>query len=291
VSLSKEGARFVPDEAKVTKWVAEINRALSSGRLCGGEASKLSGKFSCCVQPYLACLHSRVRTGRLSWACQFTFRRLGRAMLYPIFKQRHARSSLVGDELRLALRWWVEALAQNMSELRPWDTRCNQKPLHLLVDARSTPPRVAAVLIQGGVLYYSDAQPSNELMQIFTKRDDNQIMSLEILSIAFGLSVFKDQLRGQNVHVHSDNTAAQHNTAKGRAKTFDHTCLVHGIWTMALELQIGLYVSRVPTKENIADDPSRERYSLLKKLGAVWKEPALHERFRDPSTWEALRPR
>ena len=104
-----------------------------------------------------------------------------------------------------------------------------------------------------------------------------------------GLSVFSDHIRGLNVHVHSDNTAAQYNTSKGRARTFDHTCLVHGIWTTAMELEIGLYVSRVPTKENIADDPSRERYCLLQRINAEHVEPALHARFTDPSAWDALR--
>lgn len=145
-----------------------------------------------------------------------------------------------------------------------------------------------------------------EVLASFASRDDNQIMSLEILSIAFGLSVFAELVRGRNVHVHSDNVGAQHCTDRGYAKTFDHTCLVHGIWfanfasfricilgplvprMRALELGTGLFVSRVPTKENLADDPSRERYSLLEMLGAVRMEPFLHHSFELAQTWNAL---
>ena len=86
-------------------------------------------------------------------------------------------------------------------------------------------------------------------------------------------------LRGRNVHIFSDNTSAEHNTSKGRAKSFDHTMMIHSIWcayafhmstyaisiyltswfdrSLALEESMGLYVSRVASKENIADDPSR----------------------------------
>lgn len=36
---------------------------------------------------------------------------------------------------------------------------------------------------------------------------------------------------------------------------------------MALELGTALYIKRVPTKDNLADDPSRERYGLLQRMG------------------------
>ena len=34
---------------------------------------------------------------------------------------------------------------------------------------------------------------------------------------------------------------------------------------MLLDLGAGMYIVRVPSKENLADDPSRERYALLAK--------------------------
>ena len=144
-----------------------------------------------------------------------------------------------------------------------------------------------------------------------------------------GLSTFAEMLRGRNCHIWSDNTAAQHNTAKGRAKSFDHCALIHGIWfvschesvscalhsvchvhrAFALEAGIGLYVSRVASKSNIADDPSRERqvrlppsmaipqrtrfpfvrYSLLASMGAKRLAPQMDKRFMNPKAWELLR--
>ena len=59
--------------------------------------------------------------------------------------------------------------------------------------------------------------------------------------------------------------------------------------TMVLELEAAMWVSRVPTKENLADDPSRERYSLIAAMiGARECPPRLDRRFARPSSWEAL---
>ena len=81
--------------------------------------------------------------------------------------------------------------------------------------------------------------------------------------------------------------------------------------TLALELGIQLYIVRVPTKDNLADDPSRERYGLLEQLGvrmfapvgdnvfvacvrllclpqAEFREPCLDPRFRDATSWDSL---
>ena len=87
----------------------------------------------------------------------------------------------------------------------------------------------------------------------------------------------------------SDNTGAEASTRKGSAKEFDHLSLVHGIWLRAAELNLELFVKRVPTKDNIADDPSRERYDLIMKLPNIVIEKAfLDDVFLLSQTWEAL---
>ena len=143
--------------------------------------------------------------------------RMGRAMLMPIFKQIRKATSEIDEELEKALRWWLTVLREDICEIRSilffifafqtitvyilmltcrrW-VESEQKPLQLLCDARSTPPRVAAVLVVDGRIEYSDFEPSKEVMRQFTRRGDNQIASLELLSIAFGFSNFARELRG-----------------------------------------------------------------------------------------------
>ena len=47
-----------------------------------------------------------------------------------------------------------------------------------------------------GRIEYADEEPSKEVMRQFKRRGDNQIASLELLSIAFGFSTFARELRG-----------------------------------------------------------------------------------------------
>ena len=47
-----------------------------------------------------------------------------------------------------------------------------------------------------------------------------------------------------------------------------------------------VYCVQVPTKENIADLPSREEYKLLEAIGAKWEKPYLADSFWRPEAWE-----
>ena len=64
ITLSPQGAAMMPDKAKVEKCFATIELALTTLTLTAGCAQKLAG--------------------RLSWATQFMFFKLGRAMIRPI---------------------------------------------------------------------------------------------------------------------------------------------------------------------------------------------------------------
>ena len=83
-------------------------------------------------------------------------------MLYPIFNQKRVRDGNVRPQLEVALKWWLDVLSQNLSETRAWH-RNKTKPVQLLCDARSTPPRVAAVLALDGKYYYSDMAPPTKV--------------------------------------------------------------------------------------------------------------------------------
>ena len=176
--------------------------------------------------------------------------------------------------LELEQHWtWSESQA-------PW--------LHLYADARGQPPRVAAVLFADGRSYFCDMEPSQQILQSFERRSDNQIMALEMLSIALGISSFSDILKGRRIVIWSDNTGAQAATSTGRAKSFDHACIAHCIWAELAKLHVQAHVERVPTDSNIADLPSRQEYELLHKIGAKEMEPKLSPVFLRPDAWESL---
>ena len=148
---------------------------------------------------------------------------------------------------------------------------------------------------RGEQTLYCDLEPSTELMAFFNERNDGQIMSLELLSIALGtpppaflhdpgvsytfcagLSTFADQIRGRKLVIWSDNKGAELSTKKGQqrvhavrtgisvgvglqgsARSFDHCCLLHCMWRHLLALHVDAWIMRVPTKENLSDLPSR----------------------------------
>ena len=189
LTLSQHGCLYRPARSKAEKCMRVIRAALDEDVLRPGDAQKLAG--------------------RLSWSTQFLFRKLGRAMIRPIFQQRFVKSGRISKQLDTSLRWWLWVLQCEIAEELPWKRQCIGKVAHLFVDARSTPPRCAAVLCVDGILHYTDGAPSARVLSRLQERADGQIMSLEILAIAVGLSTFAKELCGRSVVVYSDNRGAE----------------------------------------------------------------------------------
>lgn len=190
----------------------------------------------------------------------------------------------MSPRLRKALLWWLFVLTGGVAEKRSWK-EVDQAPVHLFCDAAGDPARLAAVLWCDGKVFYTDCAPPDEIMQNFARRADQQIMGLELLSIALGMSTFTAQCSRRRVVVHSDNTGAEAATAKGTAKQFDHCHLVHEMWTHAVMHHMALWVVRVATDVNIADAPSRFDYKALEAVGAVRVRPLLDGWCWASKTW------
>ena len=120
ITPSAEGYSCSLAKEKAQKCIQTIADALAANELQPGAARKLAG--------------------RLSWASQFIFRRLGRAMLRPIFGKGHSAAFEIDGALREALLWWLMVLQGGITETRVWQQPCDP-PLHLHVDARGVPPR------------------------------------------------------------------------------------------------------------------------------------------------------
>jgi len=71
---------------------------------------------------------------------------------------------------------------------------------------------------------------------------------------------------------------------KGSSKAWDQSKLIHEIWSLALLLKLHIWIERVPSDDNISDDPSREAYEMLdaprpRGLGASWRPARLAKIF------------
>ena len=88
--------------------------------------------------------------GRLAFAASCTFRRLGRAMIKPVYSQQYSRTGAVGSALETALRWWLHVLTMGIAEHKPW--KMPEGPvMRIYVDAASTPAHCAAVMMYAGM--------------------------------------------------------------------------------------------------------------------------------------------
>ncbi|CAK0791693.1 unnamed protein product, partial [Prorocentrum cordatum] len=266
-SFCAQGVHCEPACDKRLKWSSAIRHALECGALHQGAAKKLAGA--------------------LAWAAQRLFKRLDRAMLRPLFAHQHKRSNRIGRPLELALHWWAQVLELRLREVASWK-QGDMPAAHMFCDARSTPPRAAAVIFIDGKILFTEYAPDAALMRNFKRRRDGQIMGLEVLAVALGLSSFEERLAGRALEVFSDNSGAERSVARASARDWDHAALVRGIWSLAARMSLSMWVRRVPSKSNISDGPSREVYSLLHLLGARQVPAVLDARFHAAEAWEAL---
>ena len=253
ITTTRKGYCCRPSSDKVAKWLDCIKEALSSNCLTPGQASKLAG--------------------RLSWSCQHLFNRLGRAKLGPLFRQKYAvKPWRLSDELRCALFWWQRILEQGIAEKYKWKPPCDDI-VHIFCDAAGDPARIAAIAWDKGRAFYVDCEPPVAITQRWSDRKDQQIMGLELLSVALALSTFERLCVGRRVVIYSDNRGAECCFRNGAAKHEDHAWLVNAMWTHAVVSHMHLWIERVGSDDNWADLPSRSAYESLELIGAVECQP------------------
>ena len=244
-----------PDSAKADKWLSDIDGALESGRLCCHDAAKLAG--------------------RLSFTAQNSFFRLGRAMLRPIFQQQYKPLSQgrARPALRMALRWWRQALAHGVGQRRRLEGR--QGVVDIFCDAASTQAKMAAVLVAETGISYTVWTPDEELVGRFLQRKDKQICGLELLGALLGKQLFISPRTRRVITTHcafigiitflkdcktvrlwTDNDGGLGALVRGSAGAEDHNAIVHAVWLMAAANRIGLFVGRVSSRDNISDYPA-----------------------------------
>lgn len=143
--VDRWGFRARPSADKRAKWLERVRAALAAEELTAGAASKLAGA--------------------LSWGASHQFRRLGRAMLRPLFAHAHGRSAKLSADAMCCLRWWAEVLAHDIVETRAWAGGDERPPVVILADARGTPPNLAAVVCIDGRVEYTAWEPPGPLLR------------------------------------------------------------------------------------------------------------------------------
>ena len=218
---------------------------------------------------HLSAADAAVLAGRLSFAATKTFRRYGRAMVRPIFRQQYEPlpDGRISNELKEALEWWVEILKNEITEEVSL-VKVVKEHVVLLCDASGNNAHLAAVLVTNNGTKYVEMETPSEWKSWFTQRADKQIFGLEALAVVLGLESFRDELRDKHVSIYTDNAGVLGALTKGSTKEPDHNTMVHLLWHRIAVDKLGVWFNRVPTDDNIADGPTRRWFDALSKMCA-----------------------
>lgn len=126
-------------------------------------------------------------------------------MIRTIYAQQRASMyGTVGKAFKTSLIFFRDILVRGISETKPW-IEPRRRPCYVFVHAASKPARLAAVVCADGKSYYSDVSPPPLMVRRWKERQDNQVMSLEVLAILFALTTVAEWLREHTCVIFSDD--------------------------------------------------------------------------------------
>ncbi|KAF4647668.1 hypothetical protein FOL47_004310, partial [Perkinsus chesapeaki] len=157
--------------------------------------------------------------------------------------------------------------------------REGRRPFVVYTDAESPGNRLAGVLYcpRGGKSrdrYYSEIIPADLLSSLMPRK--NQIVALELCAAVTAINTFRDVLKGQCVWLYIDSRAAEFALIRGSSAKSDLNDMTASLWRTAASHSISIWISRVPSEQNIADGPSRRQYGdviRLARVPAKWVRP------------------
>ena len=253
VTLDTSGTPAEPAHLSVsTKRIKALSLLLESilqkSRLPPGEASSLAGK--------------------LGFALNTVFGRVGRAKLRPIFDRCHTTrfGSGLSPQLRSCLLWWLQFLHVYVSREIP--TSMSSRPL--VVSYSDGEGDKAGV----GVSIYSSLAPRplaafalipDVIRRLWSRRAGkgvyHDIFLVEAIGPLLLLCTYPEILRGSAWAHYIDNTAAQHALLRGSSSISSGDHVVGATWVAATKLDCWPYFDRVHTKSNPIDGVSRGDFS------------------------------
>ena len=80
------------------------------------------------------------------------------------------------------------------------------------------------------------------------------------------LELFGPEVRGGSLRLFVDNEGARCSIISGYTSNAWAARIVAQIWGEAARWDISLWIDRVPSKENPADHPSRDRWAMVERL-------------------------
>jgi hypothetical protein len=171
-----------------------------------------------------------------------------------------------------------------------------RRPVLLYTDGSSDvgrdPPHVVgavAIMPETGRIFYTNCPVPQEVVSDWIPSKQH-IYLVELFAGPVALDTFSDLLEERDVIHFVDNNSALGALVKGYSSKEDAIKIVAEYWLRAMKHRMLIYVDRVESKSNIADDPSRmNEFQVLPSLGATFREPVLSSLVRkegsNPELW------
>ena len=232
------------DPEKASKWSALIESFISAQSIDSNSLDKL--------------------LGRLSFATTNIFGKFARAMAKPLYDLRHSPNFVesLDAELILNLRWWLSALADNLS--RSVGTRPVFPRYIIYTDASwkssTQRGRIAAILIErqsGRIIEVLSSEAPLRVVKCFDR--SSAIYGLELFALVAAFATWQDRLAGHQVSAYVDNDPSSNGLIRGAAKfSIAHNFILR-FWQLCGRRLISVWFERVPSPVNLADLPTRFR--------------------------------
>jgi hypothetical protein len=172
-----------------------------------------------------------------------------------------------------AAQWFIAYLRD--FEPRRINAVTARRKVKIWTDAAGVTRRLAAVLWTGERWLYTVYTVSQQLWDQFLPREDDQIGMQELLAVPLALHTFQSEVSGTEALCFGDNDGVVASLIKGSNKALDTNLCVGQIWLDVNKFHIALVLARVESKANVADDPSRDRFEFLNRVGASFIEPVM----------------
>ena len=205
------------------------------------------------------------------------FGRSGIALLQPLQLGLTARYLQPGSELERCL----VALRDLISDLKPVRIplfpRMYDQPVVVLTDASfSSMSGKLGVFIWDPLTlktWYTALKVPAAFISLLQSLElkKTYICQLELVAALAAYLTFPDIVRGRLVNHFIDNDPAKSNLISGYSPHLDSARIVHQFHLEALRLDCHPWLSFVYSEDNLADDPSRFEFSLLRQLKSEYR--------------------
>ena len=259
IRWTKKALSLGLDDGKMRRWMAELDQVLLVGVLTPALAMKFVGRFL--------------------WAASLTADKVGRSNLKALMAQIHdpTRGYKLSTWARRSLVFWRKFL---LSQPQIWKSVDECKRQHMIswTDAAGTGELAALLYDQRrDTFVYTTLTCPPVIMDQWLRRGDDYIGLLELVAVVMCLHTWRAELHNKLWTTWQDNAGVMHAVAKGGTSGVLHDAneILNMLWLDVHHNQTGLFVAKVESEANIADEPTREITDIFASLEATWTAPKL----------------